>query len=82
MDLTPLLSGAERLLAVPYQNAALDTEILLKQLDGHLHGPVATAADKKRLKALRDRLFAHRACCQLSLFAEEGHGATITTADA
>lgn len=70
-----MLSGAERLLAVPYQDAALDTEILLKQVDAHLHGSGATAADKKRLKGLRDRLHAHRARCQMSLFPDESDSA-------
>jgi hypothetical protein len=66
-----MLASAERLMAMPYEQATLDTEVLMKQVDGQLHSPTATASDKKRLKSLRERLFAHRARCQLSLFPED-----------
>lgn len=56
MDLSPMLACAERLMALPYEQATLETEVLLKQVDGQLHSPAATASDKKNLKSLRDRL--------------------------
>ncbi len=72
MDLSPVAQGAERVLAVPYKDAALDTDVLLKQVDDCMRSAGSTAAERKQLKGLRDRLTAYRAKCQMDLFGLDG----------
>ena len=69
MDLSPFVLGAERVLAVPYKDAAIETEVLFKQVDGCMRNQGPSASERKQLKGLRDRLSAHRAKCQMDLFA-------------
>jgi hypothetical protein len=68
MDISPVVLSAERVLAVPYKEAALDTDVLLKQVDGYLRSPEPSAAVRRQLKGLRDQLYAHRARSQMDLF--------------
>lgn len=65
MDLAHV-SGAGRLLAAPQHNAALNTELLLKQVNARLRSRGAIVVGKKRHKG--DGLYDHRAVCQMSLY--------------
>ncbi len=39
LDLSPLTQGTQRVLAVPYKQAALATDILVKQVEDYLRNP-------------------------------------------
>lgn len=71
-----MLSGAERLLSVTYKEAALATDVLFKQVDGYIRNPGPSAAERKHLKGLRDRLCAHGAKAQMDLFSSSGPDAS------
>ena len=68
MKLTPVVEGVERLLAVPYRDVALEVDVLLAQFEDLIRIPSQPAVERKGLKALRDRLAAHRAAAQMQLF--------------
>lgn len=68
MDISPVIDGVERLLCVPYRDEALEVDVLLAQFDDIIRSPGQPPKERKRLKGLRDRLLAHRAAAQMSLF--------------
>lgn len=74
MNVTPVAEGVERLLAAPYRDSAQDTDVLISQFDELIRLRDQPAAERKRLKLLRDRLLAHRAAAQMPLFSSDEAG--------
>lgn len=72
MNVIPVAEGIERLLSAPYKDGAQDTDVLISQFDDLIRLRDQPAAERKRLKSLRDRLLAHRAAAQMSLFGSGG----------
>jgi hypothetical protein len=68
LDLSPVTQGAQSVLAVPYKQAALATDILVKQVEDYLRNPGPSNAQRRQLKDLRDQLCSHRAKTQMDLF--------------
>ena len=76
MDITPVMDGVERLLCVPYKEEALEVDVMVSQFDELIRLRDQPAAERKRLKGLRDRLLAHRAAAQMQLFRSDGANET------
>lgn len=68
LDLAPVTQGTQRVLSVPYKQAALATDMLVKQVEDYLRNPGPSLAQRRHLKDLRDQLCSHRAKTQMDLF--------------